>query len=81
MRARSTPSSKHRPTEARPLLVARSFAPGDLDLDALAEALRMLMASDPASGSPPPPSPESTCVPAAEEGVMSWDQEPVLVGT
>ena len=82
MRDRKTASANHRHKESQAPPVVRRFAPAGLDLDALAEAIRVLLGSGTsAQESPAPPAPESTCVPPAEEGVMSWDQEPVLVGT
>ena len=82
MRDRKTASAKHRHKESQAPPVVRRFTPDDLDLDALAEAIRMILASDTAvPESPLLPAPESTCVPPAAEGVMSCDQEPVLVGT
>ena len=82
MRDRKTASAKHRHKESQAPPVVRYFASGDLDLNALAEVLRVLLGSGTsAQESPAPPAPESTCVPASEEGLMSWDQDAVLVGT
>ena len=83
MRDRTTASFRDRPTEpGKPLgavgagqdlpNLARHFAPAEVDLDGLAEAIRLLLGSDDAApGRPneaPPRAPESPCFPCRLEG-------------
>ena len=77
MRDRRTASSKSRPTQHQPLVI-RHFASAEVDLDDLAEALRLLLASGSSrlsdTDEPSPAGQIQPCIPFDPEGHMSGER-------